>query len=48
MEARFTSPVFPGETVRTEMWVVDSDILFRCRTRERDVLVLDQGHARLN
>jgi acyl dehydratase len=48
MEARFTSPVFPGETVRTELWVVDSDILFRCRTRERDVLVLDQGRARLN
>jgi acyl dehydratase len=47
MEARFTSPVFPGETIQTEMWVGDSDILFRCRTLERKVLVLDQGLALL-
>lgn len=47
MEARFTSPVFPGETVRTEMWAVDGGVMFRCRARERDALVLDQGYARL-
>lgn len=48
MEARFTSPVFPGESIRTEMWAVDGGVMFRCRTRERDALVLDQGHARLS
>jgi len=47
MEARFTSPVFPGETICTEMWENDSSVLFRCRTRERGALVLDQGYARL-
>lgn len=41
---RFTSPVYPGETVRVQMWR-ESDRLLRLRARvdARDVVVLDQG-----
>jgi acyl dehydratase len=48
MEARFTSPVLPGETIRTEIWNVQNGVMFRSRVRERDILVLDQGFARLH
>jgi acyl dehydratase len=47
MEARFSSPVFPGETIRTEMWREQQDVLFRSHVPERDVTVLDQGYAEL-
>ena len=35
IEARFMRPVFPGETIRTEMWRTGDDIAFRCSTVER-------------
>lgn len=45
--ARFTAPVFPGETVVTEIWS-DTDALgFRSKVAERDVTVLDHGKARI-
>jgi len=44
--ARFSSPVFPGETLRTEIWLGDGgQVSFRCRVPERDRIVLDNGHA---
>ena len=45
MRLRFTSPVYPGETIVTEIWKDGSDISFRCRVKERDVVVLNNGHA---
>jgi acyl dehydratase len=46
MRARFSAPVFPGETIRTEMWRnSDGTAFFRSRVVERDVVVLDQGTA---
>ena len=39
---RFSAPVFPGETIRTEMWRGGS---FRARVAERDVVVVDHGFA---
>ncbi len=39
---RFSAPVFPGETIRTEMW---RDGSFRARVVERDVVVVDHGSA---
>ena len=47
MQARFSAPVFPGETIRTEMWRdgANDEAAFRARVVERDVLVLDQGTA---
>lgn len=42
---RFTAPVYPGETIRTEMWQRGPQILFRARVLERDLLVLNNGVA---
>lgn len=42
---RFTAPVYPGETIRTEMWRQGRQIFFRARVLERDLLVLNNGVA---
>jgi acyl dehydratase len=47
LQARFSSPVFPGETIRTEMWPESSRVSFRARVVERDVIVLNNGLATL-
>jgi acyl dehydratase len=47
IEVRFARPVFPGETVRTEMWRVGNDIAFRCRTVERGEIAINNGLAKL-
>ena len=47
IEARFSRPVFPGETIRTEMWQDGSAVAFRCRVPERDEIVLTNGSATL-
>ena len=41
LSVRFSSPVFPGETIRTEMWRKDDTVLFRSRVLGRDVVVLN-------
>jgi acyl dehydratase len=45
MQVRFSSPVFPGETIRTEMWPDGKRVSFRARVVERDVVVLNNGLA---
>jgi acyl dehydratase len=47
MEARFTASVFPGETVRVELWRGERSVHFRARVPARDAVVLDHGHAEL-
>lgn len=45
LQLRFTSPVYPGETLITEIWR-DADVVsFRARVAERNVLVLNNGRA---
>ena len=39
---RFTAPVFPGETIITEIW---ADGSFRARIKERDVIAINNGYA---
>jgi acyl dehydratase len=46
-DVRFTSPVFPGETIRTEMWEEGDVISLRSTAVERDKVVLDNGVARV-
>ncbi len=45
--ARFSSPVYPGETLRVEMWQRGEAVQFRTRVVERDVVVLSHGSARV-
>jgi len=46
--ARFARPMFPGETLVTEMWRDGEDTLwFRALCEERNVEVLSHGRARL-
>lgn len=47
IEARFVRPVFPGETISTEIWRDGSSIAFRCRIAARDQMVLTDGLATL-
>jgi acyl dehydratase len=44
---RFTAPVYPGETLRTEMWRDESVVWFQTRVIERDVVALANGRADL-
>lgn len=47
MEGRFSSPVFPGDTIRTEMWVNGKVVTFRATVPARNVTVLNNGRAEL-
>lgn len=47
LQLRFSSPVYPGETIRTEIWGKGDEVSFRARVLERDVVVLNNGLARL-
>ncbi len=42
LNLRFSSPVLPGETIRTEIW---RNGAFRARVLERDVVVVNSGRA---
>jgi len=44
---RFSAPVFPGETIRTEMWRDGTVVSFRARVMERDVIALNNGRAKI-
>ena len=44
---RFSAPVFPGETIRTEMWRDGPVVSFRARVIERDVIALNNGRAKI-
>jgi acyl dehydratase len=46
MECRFSAPVFPGETIRTEIWPQAGGAAFRARVVERDVVVVSNGMLR--
>jgi acyl dehydratase len=42
---RFSAPVFPGETLRTEMWRDGEVVSFRSRVIGRDVIAVNNGRA---
>lgn len=43
--ARYARPVYPGDTIRTQIWRDGRLVQFRATALERAVLVLDQGFA---
>lgn len=48
MSARFTKPVYPGETIRTQWWTGAGGVhRFRCLSVERNEVVLDRGSVRV-
>jgi acyl dehydratase len=46
-DARFSAPVFPGETIATDIWVDGNIVSFRSRVKERDVVVINNGKCTL-
>jgi acyl dehydratase len=44
---RFSSPVYPGETVKVEMYIEGDMVLFRAIVKERNIKVLDFGCAEI-
>jgi acyl dehydratase len=46
LDARFASPVFPGETIRTEIWREgEGRAAYRSSVVERDLVVLNNGYV---
>ena len=45
MQLRFSAPVYPGETIRTEMWLEGNNISFRSISVERNIVVLNNGYV---
>jgi len=44
MDVRFSSPVYPGETIETRIWREgDGRAAFRARVAERDIIVINNG-----
>jgi len=46
-DARFSAPVMPGDTIRTDMWQDGNIVSFRCTAMERDAIVLRNGKCTL-
>jgi acyl dehydratase len=46
-DARFSAPVMPGDTIRTDMWQERNIVSFRCTAVERDTIVLRNGKCTL-
>lgn len=47
MEGRFSAPVYPGETIRTEIWRAGNIVTFRATVPARGVTVLNNGRAEI-
>nr|WP_245405665.1 MaoC family dehydratase [Sphingobium sp. Sx8-8] len=46
IDARFSAPVYPGETIETALWREGpGKAAFRCRVVERDKVVLNNGYV---
>ncbi len=47
-DVRFTSPVYPGETIHTDIWVDGNLVSFRCRAPERDIVLINNGRCEIS
>ena len=46
-DVRFTSPVYPGEMIETDLWVDGDTLSYRCRVPARDIVAIDNGRCTL-
>lgn len=46
-DVRFSSPVFPGETILVDIWKDGNTVSFRARLKERDAVVINNGKCTL-
>ena len=46
-DVRFSSPVYPGDVVTTEMWQDQNIVSFRCKVKARNVTVINNGKCTL-
>ncbi|MGK2740765.1 MaoC/PaaZ C-terminal domain-containing protein [Tepidicaulis sp. LMO-SS28] len=46
-DVRFSSPVFPGETILVDIWKDGKTVSSRARVKERDVVVINNGKCTL-
>jgi len=44
---RFSAPVFPGDTLRTDMWLEPGAVAFRTWAVERNIMVINNGRVEL-
>lgn len=47
MKGRFSAPVYPGETIRTEIWRDGAVLSFRAGVLERDLVAINNGRAEI-
>jgi acyl dehydratase len=47
-DVRFTSPIFPGETIHTDIWVDGDIVSFRSRVDARNVVALNNGRCEIS
>jgi len=49
LDVRFSKPVYPGETIETDLWIDGSTVSFRCRVPQRGgAVVIDHGRCLLD
>jgi len=48
IKGRFSAPVYPGETIRTEIWRDGVVLSFRARVVERDLVAINNGRAEIS
>lgn len=46
-DVRFSAAVYPGETIVTELWRDGETVSYRCKVKERDLIVLNNGKCLL-
>ena len=47
LDVRFSKPVYPGETIETQMWLDGGTVSFRCLVSQRSAVVIDHGRCLL-
>jgi len=46
-DARFSAPVLPGDTIRTDMWQDGNIVSYQCTAVEREAVVIRNGKCTL-